>query len=184
MDRTKQILIILAHPYPHRSKVNRSLAEKVQDLDGVTLVDLYERYPDFYIDVEAEQHQLVAADLVIFQHPFYWYSAPALLKHWQDVVLEEGFAFGKNGNALRGKAFMSAVTAGHSERSYQHDGYDRYPINVFLRPYEQMAVHCGMRCLPPFVIYSSNRLETEAIEIQATNYRQCLVEYLAGKENG
>jgi len=174
-----KILIIFAHPYPQQSRVNRPLLEVAQDIPEVEIVDLYEEYPDFYINVPAEQQRLIAADLIVFHHPIYWYSAPAILKHWQDLVLEERFALSEGGFALRGKKLMSMVTVGHSKRSYQPGGYDRYPIENFLLPYEQMAIHCGMQYLAPFVVYSAHRLQEEEIKIQAHDYRQHLLNYIS-----
>ncbi|MEO5344331.1 MAG: NAD(P)H-dependent oxidoreductase, partial [Gammaproteobacteria bacterium SHHR-1] len=52
------VLILFAHPYPHRSRVNRALLEGVHDLPGVTINDLYERYPNFHIDIQREQELL------------------------------------------------------------------------------------------------------------------------------
>jgi len=172
------ILIIFAHPYPQQSRVNRPLLQAVQNIPEVKIIDLYEKYPNFYIDIHAEQQQLITADLIIFHHPFYWYSAPAMLKQWQDCVLEERFALREGGFALRGKKLMSAITVGHSKRSYQQDGYDRFPIEQFLLPYEQMAIHCGMQYLPPFVIYSAHHITEPEITDQTRCYRQLLLNYL------
>ncbi len=175
----RKILILFAHPYPQQSQVNRPLLQAARDIPGIRITDLYERYPDFHIDIQREQQQLLAADLIVFHHPIYWYSAPAMLKHWQDCVLEERFALSEGGFALRGKRLMSAVTVGHSEASYQLDGYDRFPIEHFLRPYEQTARHCGMRYLAPFVVYSAHRIGTVEIEHHARRYRQRLLNHLA-----
>ncbi len=59
--------------------------------------------PDFNIDINAEQRALERADLVVLQHPMQWYSFPPLLKLWIDKVLEHGWAYGHDGNALVGK---------------------------------------------------------------------------------
>jgi len=174
-----KILIIFAHPYPQQSRVNRLLLQEVQDIPEIKIIDLYEKYPDFYIDILSEQQQLIAADLIIFHHPFYWYSAPAILKQWQDCVLEEGFALGKGGSALHGKKLMSTVTVGHSKRSYQLGGYDRFPIEQFLLPYEQMAIHCGMQYLTPFVVYGAHRITEFEVKDQARNYRQRILNHLS-----
>ncbi len=178
-SQINNILIIFAHPYPQQSRVNRPLLQAVQGTPGVKIIDLYEKYPNFYIDIHTEQQQLIAADLIIFHHPFYWYSAPAMLKQWQDCVLEERFALREGGFALRGKKLMSVVTVGHSKHSYQQGGYDRFPIEHFLLPYEQMATHCGMQYLPPFVVYSAHRITESEIADHASNYRQQLLDYLA-----
>ena len=66
-------------------------------LRGVTFHDLYELYPDFDVQVEQEQELLISHDMIILQHPFYWYSCPPLLKQWIDLVLEHGWAYGKEG---------------------------------------------------------------------------------------
>jgi len=180
---THKILIIFAHPSPQQSRVNRPLLEEVQSTPEIEIVDLYEEYPDFYIDTSREQQRLVAADLIVFHHPFYWYSAPAILKHWQDQVLEERFALREGGFALKGKKLMSMVTVGHSKQSYQLDGYDRFPIETFLLPYEQMAFHCGMQYLAPFVVYSAHRVTESEIKVQARNYRQHLLNHLSASDN-
>ena len=55
---------------------------------AVTAIDLYAEYPDYNISIEREQQRLVEHDVIIFQFPIYWYSTPALLKEWQDLVPE------------------------------------------------------------------------------------------------
>ena len=78
------IYLVFAHPYPSQSRANRALFDAVRDLPGVEVCSLYDRYPDFDIDVAAEQAALARAQLVLWMHPVYWYSVPALLKHWFD----------------------------------------------------------------------------------------------------
>ena len=115
----RRILVLFAHPSIDRSEVNRPLAEATARLDGVTLVDLYGEYPDFQIDVDREQKRLLAHDVIVFMHPLYWYSTPAILKEWQDLVLEHDFAYGSKGTALHGKVFLNALTAGGLEAAYR-----------------------------------------------------------------
>ena len=154
-DATRKILILFAHPNQGMSEVCVPLAKAAREVDGVTLVDLYALYPDQNIDVDAEQARLTAHDVLIFLHPLYWYSTPAILKEWQDLVLEYGFAYGKNGNGLHGKLFMSALTAGGREEVYSRKGYNHFSIRQFLYPLEQMATLCGMRYLPPFAVFGA-----------------------------
>ncbi len=97
------ILIIYAHPYPRHSHANQRLLQAVKDIPGVEVRALYELYPDFNIDINAEQRALERADMVVLQHPMQWYSLPPLLKLWIDKVLEHGWAYGHEGNALVGK---------------------------------------------------------------------------------
>ena len=84
----RRILVLLAHPSLDRSEANRPIADAIAGIEGVTLVDLYAEYPDFQIDIDLEQQRLLAHDVIVFQHPLYWYSTPAILKEWQDLVLE------------------------------------------------------------------------------------------------
>ncbi len=150
-----RILVLFAHPSPDRSEVNRPLARATAGVDGVTLVDLYAEYPDLQIDIDREQSRLLAHQVVCFMHPLYWYSTPAILKEWQDLVLEHGFAYGSEGTALHGKVFFNAITAGGAEAAYCAAGYNHFSIRELLRPLEQTALLCGMRYLPPFALFSA-----------------------------
>ena len=105
----RRVLILFAHPVLERSRVNRRLLDAIRDVEGVTIRDLYEDYPTLFIDVKREQADLVEHDIIVFQHPFYWYSCPAILKDWQDLVLEHGWAYGVGGNQLRGKITLNAI---------------------------------------------------------------------------
>ena len=147
--------MLFAHPSLERSEVNRPLVKATSRVDGVTLVDLYAEYPDLAIDIDLEQGRLLEHDIIVFMHPLYWYSTPAILKEWQDLVLEHGFAYGSNGTALHGKIFFSALTAGGSEAGYCAEGFDHFTIRELLRPLEQTAIICGMVYLPPFALFGA-----------------------------
>lgn len=156
----RRILVLFAHPSPERSEVGRPLAEVAARVRGVTLIDLYAQYPTFDIDVDLEQDRLRRHDVVCFLHPLYWYSTPAILKEWQDLVLEYGFAYGAGGTVLHGKLFFSALTAGGPEAAYRAQGYNHFTIRELLQPLEQTAILCGMTYLPPFAVFSA-RLAAE-----------------------
>ncbi len=151
----KRVLVLTAHPNPGQSRMNKRLKAMVDTLTGVTVVDLYALYPRFKIDVEAEQQRLKEHDVVVFQFPLHWYSTPALLKEWQDLVLEHGFAYGYKGTHLAGKLCLLAITAGGAEQAYSNDGVNQFPIRTLLSPLEQTANLCQMRFLPPLVLFSS-----------------------------
>ena len=168
---TKSILILFAHPAYHRSRANRAMADAVRDLDGLTFHDLYETYPDLLIDVGFEQDQLLRHDAVVFQHPFYWYSAPALIKEWQDLVLTHGWAYGEKGHAVDGKMWMHAMTAGGGEQSYGAEGHNRFTIEELLRPFEATAALCRMNWRAPFVVHASHMRNTTTLQEAARSYR-------------
>jgi glutathione-regulated potassium-efflux system ancillary protein KefG len=165
-----RVLVLFAHPALEKSRVHRRLVERVRGLAGVTFHDLYEAYPDFDVDVKREQALLLAHDTVVLQHPFYWYSTPALLKQWEDLVLEHGWAYGTGGTALRGKRMVSAITTGGSESAYTEAGHNRFTIRQLLAPLEQTARLCGMDSLPPFVVHGTHRLDAGGIERAAEEY--------------
>lgn len=167
----QRILVLLAHPAHRRSRANAALREAALGVAGLTLHDLYEAYPDFLIDVDREQALLLEHDVIVFQHPVYWYSCPAILKEWLDLVLEHGFAYGRAGTALAGKALLSAVTTGGSQAAYAPDGLNRYAVTDFLRPFEATANLCQMRWQPPFIVHGTHLLDDAALAREAGAYR-------------
>jgi glutathione-regulated potassium-efflux system ancillary protein KefG len=154
----RRVLVLFAHPVMERSRVNKRLVAAVRDLPEVTVHDLYEAYPTFGIDVAREQELLREHDAVVFQHPFYWYSTPAILKEWQDLVLQHGWAYGAGGTALRGKVTLNALTTGGPAAAYRRDGYNRFTVRELLAPWEQTAHLCQMRFLAPFVVHAALRV--------------------------
>lgn len=160
-DHHNRILVLFAHPNLDASEVNRPLARATKRMANVTFVDLYAEYPDMFIDVEREQATLRDHDIIVFMHPVYWYSTPAILKQWQDIVLEYGFAYGEKGTALHGKIMFCAVTTGGLEDAYDEEGYNNYTLRELLRPIEQTAYLCGMTYLPPFVLHGARRAQEE-----------------------
>lgn len=168
------ILVLFAHPRYEESRINQALVSKIQSVERVTFHDLYEEYPDFNIDVAYEKKLLQKHEVVVWQHPLYWYSCPPLMKQWIDVVLEYGWAYGAGGKALAGKQCLSAITAGGSLEVYCSSGRNIYSINEFLRPFEQTARLCGMNYLPPFVVTGTYRLSDERLQEYASQYAAAL----------
>jgi glutathione-regulated potassium-efflux system ancillary protein KefG len=160
------VLILFAHPRFEKSKTNRALLAGVDKIDGVTLNDLYEQYPDFNIDVEREKELLVRHDVIIWHYPLYMYSAPAMLKQWMDLVLEYGWAHGSRGNALKDKIVFNALTAGGARESYAINQHNRFTLREFLVPFEQTAALCKMTYLPPFAVHGTHLLTDK----QRTHY--------------
>jgi len=169
------ILILFAHPSQHRSEVNRPLLDASRRADSVTVVDLYAEYPDYGIDIDREQRRLREHDVIVFMFPLYWYSTPAILKEWQDLVLEYGFAYGHDGRELEGKQLLCAITAGGIEDAYRSRGYNHYTIRELLRPIEQTATLCGMQYLPPYALFGARTaLEDGRIGEHVENWKLIL----------
>ncbi len=151
------------------------MLKAISGLEGVTIRDLNAAYPDYAIDVAAEQAELLAHDIIVFQHPFYWYSSPAILKEWQDLVLENGWAYGPGGTKLAGKFLLSAISTGGSEEAYHRTGRNRFEIGELLAPFNQTAYLCGMAYLKPFVIHAGRRMPREELSAAVESYRDLIV---------
>lgn len=170
-----RLIVYYAHPGHKYSHVNQVMAKAAGSVDNVSFVDLYRDYPRFDIDVNVEQQRLLEHEVVLFQFPFFWYSTPSIIKEWQDLVLEHGFAYGSGGDRLEGKRLMLAITAAGPEDAYTHKGFQHYPIREFLTPLEQTARLCGMRFPAPYVLYSSLQAPLDgALQPHVDGYRQLL----------
>ncbi len=170
----RKILIVFAHPALEKSRVNRKLIEMAETIEEVTFHDLYEIYPEMDVDVKAEQKLLKEQDVIVFQYPFFLFGMPALLKEWMDLVLVHGWAFGRNGDALKGKWACSVITTGGSRASYSKEGQNRFTMRELLAPLEQTVRLCGMHYLPPYVIHGTNVMKQEGINEHARHYRAML----------
>ncbi|BEI23542.1 NAD(P)H-dependent oxidoreductase [Vibrio fluvialis] len=172
---SQRILILYAHPCQHKSEVNARLFKAARYARNVTLVDLYGEYPTFNIDVDKEQQRLLDHDVIIFQFPMYWYSTPSILKEWQDLVLEYGFAYGQDGTALHGKTLLCITSTGGKSESYQASGYNHYSVRELLRPIEQMAGMTGMQYLAPLVLFDARAAcDDERLNAHIKRYMQVL----------
>jgi len=177
-----EILVLVAHPELEQSRANRRLLDAALALqnDGggrVAVRDLYALYPDYLIDVDAEQAALAAAQLVVWQHPIRWYGMPPLMKLWCDDVLAFGWAYGPGGTMLRGKDVWLVASTGGAEDSYRPDGYNRYFFDAFVPPYEQTAALCGIRFLPPLVLHGAHRASDAELAAHAATYARKLADY-------
>jgi glutathione-regulated potassium-efflux system ancillary protein KefF len=169
------ILIIHAHPYPQHSRAGTALLSAVRDVSGVEVRSLYDRYPDFDIDIAAEQTALTRADLLVWLHPIYWYSVPAMLKHWFDVVLTRGWAYGEGVQALAGKSCLWVPTTGGDDAAYTAAGIHRQPFENFIAPIEQTARFCGMVWETPYIVQGAHKISDGDIAVAAAQFRARLI---------
>jgi putative NADPH-quinone reductase len=156
-----RLIVYYAHPGQQFSRANAAMAAEARSLDGVTFVDLYAEYPRHDIDVAREQQRLLEHEVIVFQFPLFWYSTPSLLKEWQDLVLQHGFAYGHGGDKLAGKTLLVALTAGGTREAYTENGYQCYPLCTFLTPLEQTARLCKMQFATPYVLYEALAADSE-----------------------
>jgi glutathione-regulated potassium-efflux system ancillary protein KefG len=168
---SRKILILFAHPRYEKSLNNKVLVAHIMEKDNITFHDLYEEYPDFNIDTEKEKELLTQHDVIVWQHPFYWYSSPPLLKQWIDIVLEFGWAYGPGGTKLQGKYIFNTITTGGQRSAYSREGYNRFTVKELLVPFEQTAVLCKMTYLPPFALHGTHRMTREEALRTADQYK-------------
>ncbi len=179
------VLVIVAHPQLEQSRANRRLMQAAANAvlaqndspPKIAVRDLYALYPDYLIDVAAEQAALASPRLVVWQHPIHWYHMPPLMKLWVDEVLAFGWAYGPDGHALRNKDLWLVASTGGPEDSYRPDRYNRYFFDAFLPAYEQTAALCGMRFLPPLLLHGAHKVSEAEIRDHAAVYARRLLEY-------
>jgi len=174
-----QTLVIHAHPRASASLVTQALRQTLASQADTLVRELYHLYPDFDIDVAAERAALREADLVIWLSPVYWYSVPALLKHWFDQVLGYGWAYGPGGEALRGKTAWWVTSAGGSGPDYSPAGAHGRPFADFVPPVEHTARFCGMHWLPPHVVHGGHANSQAEVSADCGGLLQQLSRHLA-----
>lgn len=179
MQNDSTILVLYAHPAPHRSPINRALADAARSVPGVAVRDLYENYPDFDIDPVPERQAAEAARIIVFLHPVRWYGMPSLLKEWMDVVMVPGWAYGAQDSALRGKGYWLVATTGSGEDAYRPGGLHGRPFADFLAPFEQTAAICGMDWLEPHIMHGAAGAQAPALDAHVAEFHRRLAAYAA-----
>jgi glutathione-regulated potassium-efflux system ancillary protein KefG len=172
----RKILVLFAHPRMSSSIVQKAMLNAIGNIDHVTVHDLYAAYPNFLIDVKHEQELLKAHDVIIMQHPFFWYSSPSIIKEWMDLVLQFGWAYGSSGHQLAGKYLMTALSTGGGQEAYAKNGSNRFEIDDFLKPFCQTAHLCEMIWLKPFTLYSGRTLTAPELAFQTERYRDLIID--------
>lgn len=135
-------VIIFAHPNPASfnaailATVQQTLADagvetEVRDLyalgfnpvfTGQELGSVFTGQGSF-ADAKAEQAYVAGADLLVFIHPIWWFSAPAIIKGYVDRILTNGFAFQLSPTGplplMRGKKAFIVQTGGNTLAAYE-----------------------------------------------------------------
>jgi len=98
-----------------------------------------------------------------------------------DRVLEYGFAYGDDGDKLRGKHFQQVITSAGSEARYQSDGLNHFTIPQLLRPFEQSAHLCGLITHAPWIMHGARRLSDEQLEDYGRSYADLITQYVTDR---
>ena len=121
----KNILIVSGHTNTTSDSVaNRTILEPLEAaIPECRTVYLDRLYPDFNIDVEAEQENLKWADVIVLQFPVFWFSFPSIMHRWMEQTFLHGFSHGSTGDKLRGKKLIISYTTGAPAEMMSFDGF-------------------------------------------------------------
>lgn len=164
--------IFLFHPNLKESRVNAAL---VKDID-TEVRNIYDLYPDGNINIHQEQEALIKADRVVLQFPMYWYSVPPLMKKWEDLVLEHGWAYGSKGHALDNKEVLLAVSTGARLSDYQPGSIQNHTVNEYLLPLFATFATTRMTILQPFITDGSIYITDPELRERASEYQKLLTQ--------
>lgn len=129
----KKILVVSGHTNLENSVANKAILEEFSKLFPNAEIDYLDQlYPDFKIDVAAEQKKLIDADIIILQFPIFWYHMPSIMERWMEETFTHGFSHGRTGNKLKGKKLIASFTTGAPKELYKKDGVMGYEIDEFL----------------------------------------------------
>ncbi len=145
-------LVLVSHPEYDNSMTEAFLKQCQSDIENVDWVVLDNIQTEFTFDKEQEQQRLTQYDRILFQFPMYWYSAPALMKKYEDDVFTKNFIAYEQEGALKGKEMGIITTLGDPIKDYQVGGREGFSISELLKPYQAIAQRGQMKFLKPFVI--------------------------------
>ena len=179
----KKVLIISGHPeLRDNSFANKIImGDLAKLLPDAVIDDLSALYPDYKINVEAEQKKLTNADIIVLQFPIFWYSMPSLLAKWMEDVFVRGFSHGSTGKALVGKKLILSFTTGAPENAYGAN----FPLEMLTGRFRQTAGLTGMVCegyvYTGGVSYAdrTDPARAAAMQEKAHAHAKCLAEKIA-----
>lgn len=164
-----KVLVILSHSYQTQSVSNVAIAEEYTKA-GFEVRNLEKLYPEGNIDVAAEQAALESADVVILQHPIFWYNMPPMLKKWMDEVWTYGWAYGSEGTKLAGKKLLHAYTTGGAR-----DKYTDEKIKGLSAPLRASAAFVGMEFLEPMGVFGQLAMANPNAAADARAFAQSVI---------
>lgn len=134
-------------------------------------------------DIMAEIGKVLAADLVIFTFPVFWFSVPAILKGWIDRVFISGPFYGGrriySSGGLRGKRALAAFSLGGRDHMFGPGSLHGELETGMLRHFLQGTLgYVGLNVIEPFVAYHAPYINQEG----RAGILEALREYVARVE--
>ena len=163
-------LVIVTHPNLESSQVNKTwVTELNKYTDEFAIHSIYEKYPDLNFNIKEEQALLSKYDEIIFQFPMHWFSTPFALKKYIDEVFTYGWAFGPNGDKLKGKKIGLAVSTGGIEDSYKSP--EGITVKDLLNDVTLSFIYCGCEISDIHLFHGAMyEPETSDISLNANEY--------------
>lgn len=147
-------IVILAHPNIEQSNINKSWIDALAKSNPeISIHNIYKIYPDWVIDVPAEQALLAQYDRIILQYPFQWYNMPPLLKKWLDDVFLQGWAYGQGGDNLAGKEIGVVISTAGISDVYNDSVFGS--VSALLKPIESTAKFVGAKYISHHVFHGA-----------------------------
>ena len=173
-----KVLVIYSHTYQEQSTAGKAILEVFKKAPGFIVRYLEELYPDLNkIDIAAEQQALVEADVIVFQHPIFWFNMPAALKRYMDEVFQYGFAYGgTGGDKLKGKKFIHSFTAGSSAATYEGTEFGL----ALVAPLKCTAAYAQMDYVKAAPLYGQLALTNPNVAEEARQHAEKLVAFIQG----
>jgi len=173
-------LLILAHPYYAQSIANKAIVEElVKTYPDLEVRDIFQLYPDYQINVSAEQEALLRHDTIILQYPMFWFNMPAILKLWFDEVFTYQFAYGSQGDKLKDKKVIISMTVGQTEANMVSDQENL--IDSFLKAVQYSIQYTQMQLSNTFLLYDVSPLSGNAeseIKLKAVEHGHKVLKHL------
>jgi len=167
-----KVLIVFTHP--NSNSFNNALLENiskglVQSGHEIKVKNLYEEGFNPILDsddlsdlhngniperIAKEQKELLWAEGLVFIYPLWWFTPPAMLKGWFDVVLSNGVAFEYSDQGARGllkhKKALVLITAGASKDYFK----DNDSLEISYRPLTDGTLgFCGVKNVSHEIYY-------------------------------
>lgn len=173
-------LLILAHPYYAQLIANKTIVnELIKTYPDLEVRDIFQLYPDYKIDVSAEQEALLRHDTIILQYPMFWFNMPAILKLWFDEVFTYQFAYGSQGDKLKDKKVIISMTVGQKEANMVNDQENL--IDSFLKAVQHSIQYTQMQLSSTFLLYDVSPLSDNPeskIKLEAVEHSHKVLKHL------
>jgi glutathione-regulated potassium-efflux system ancillary protein KefG len=161
------------HPYFGKSRVNQLWSDQLSNLPNITVRFMYQLYKDLQINIQAERETLISYDRIVFQHPFYWYAPPPLLKKWMDEVLTDSWLYEGH---LQSKEWLNVISTGSDKLlNTDEDTYSSYIMGDKLTFFEEKSQKGGLSFLPSYCLYNAMHTSEDKIIESAAD----LVSYIS-----